>query len=259
MNSSTLGITLAPGLDVSGVLYRYTTVKDPADPFKVHVQNESAAGSGFIFRSTDDWTGVPGNTLSKYVPVELSPISSWGRGSIETEGTGQVVNPSVVYTFRLDECFNAEITPGCPGYIDPSRYNVQPADYQIYNALDDDWVRRSMSATDSSLYNKEKKDADLEDAEERATKDDFEKGLSAAKNALTLANKVSQEAVISAMNASVNMYTYYSLSISGGVYPDSGKLVDSKLPENRLGLRNGLAQQLLHQKMVDQQYQKLRF
>jgi len=30
---------------------------------------------------------------------------------------------------------------------------------------------------------------------------------------------------------------------------------DKKVPENQRGLRNGLAQQLLHEKMVEQQYE----
>ena len=258
MNSYTLGVPVVPGMDISGVIYRYTAVKDPDDPMLVHVQNEDANGDGYIFRETDDWSGLPGNTINKYVPVELTPLQRWGQGSIEVEGRGEVQNPTVVYTYRLDECFSPEVTPGCPGYIDPSVYSLSQPDLEIYNAMDDQAVKDAMTATDPDLYEEEEKDESIEKDEEKATKDDFEKGLAAANNALTLANNLSQEAVISAMNISVNMSTYYSVSINGGTYPQNKDLADSILPENGRGLRNGLAQQLLHEEMVEMQY-NLRF
>jgi len=61
------------------------------------------------------------------------------------------------------------------------------------------------------------------------------------------------------MNTPVNMYSYYATSISGGAYRETTQLVDAKLPENPRGLLNGLAQQLLHEEMVDAQYEKLEF
>jgi len=259
MSQSVLGVDLAPGLHISGVLYRYTTVKDPNDPLLVNVQNERANGPGYIFRETDDWSGLPGNTINKYVPVELSPIGEWGRGSITTEGQGDVKDPSVIYTYRLDECFNPQSSPSCPGYKDLQDPQIQPVNYDLYNALDDDAVRSAMSPTDPELYEEEEEDEDMENAEEEVTEDDFERGLAAAQNALTLASGVSQEMVIGAMNANVNIASYYSVTMSGGVYQESINLPDSQLPENERGLRNGLAQQLLHERMVEQQYIKLSF
>jgi hypothetical protein len=48
--------------------------------------------------------------------------------------------------------------------------------------------------------------------------------------------------------------TYLAATIPGGQYKETIRLVDAKLPENKAGLRNGLAQQILHEKMVSQQY-----
>ena len=48
--------------------------------------------------------------------------------------------------------------------------------------------------------------------------------------------------------------TYLTATIPGGQYKETIVLVDAKLPENKAGLRNGLAQQILHEKMVSQQY-----
>jgi hypothetical protein len=47
---------------------------------------------------------------------------------------------------------------------------------------------------------------------------------------------------------------YLNKFINGGVYNETIKLVDKKIDDNKQGLRNGLAQQLLHEKMVDMQY-----
>jgi hypothetical protein len=254
MTSGALGVPVVPGMDINGVIYRYTTTKNPDDPFTVTIQNEDASGAGYIFRETDDWSGLPGNTIRKYVPVELTPIARWGTGSIVTEGEGQIDGATVVYTYRLDECFNAEVTPGCPGYIDPTQFQFALPDYELYDALSDQYVLGVLAPTDPSLYEEEEKDESIEKDEEKATKDDFEKGLAATQNALTLANNISQGAILSAMNASVNMSTYYGVRMDGRAYPEATRLNDSQLPENRNGLRNGLAQQLLHDQMVDMQY-----
>ena len=64
--------------------------------------------------------------------------------------------------------------------------------------------------------------------------------------------------IIQQMNAladiAITTKGYYAASILGGVYPETISLADSKLPENKNGLRNGLAQQILHQQMIDSQY-----
>jgi hypothetical protein len=66
------------GVDINGLMYRYTTVKDPDADMKVHVGNLNANGDGYIFRETDDWSGVAGNTIVKSFPVSNIPASNWG-------------------------------------------------------------------------------------------------------------------------------------------------------------------------------------
>ena len=51
------------GLTVGNVIYRYTAVKNIDDDMLVHVQNENALGTGYIFRETDDWSGLEGLSL----------------------------------------------------------------------------------------------------------------------------------------------------------------------------------------------------
>jgi len=56
------------------------------------------------------------------------------------------------------------------------------------------------------------------------------------------------------MNIATNLNNYYAANIDGGVYRETTKLVDSKLPDNKRALRNNLAQQKLHKQMVDEQW-----
>ena len=48
----------------------------------------------------------------------------------------------------------------------------------------------------------------------------------------------------------------YGIVLNGGVYPDVDFYKPTTVPESKRGLRNGLAQQLLHEKMIDMQYRR---
>mgnify|MGYP000005704972 CR=1 FL=1 len=104
------------GLVVNGVAYRYTTVKDANDNMTVTIQNQNVAGDGYIFQETDDWSALPGNTITKVVPVPSIPGVAFGQGEIATTGFGTVKNPTVVYTYRYDTCYDPLTDPTCPGY-----------------------------------------------------------------------------------------------------------------------------------------------
>lgn len=237
------------GLDVNAVVYKYTTVKDPNSDMLVHVQNEDATGTGYIFRETDNWSGLPGNTISKVIVVNNVPSGRWGDGSIEVEGSGSVIDANVVYSYRVDYCFDPQTDPSCPGYKTP----VPVIQYDVYDATKDGSVSDALSATDRDLIDDEGKESE-EDDEEEDEKDRLQRRLSVSKNALILSNQLTQDALITAMNALTSMASYSAPTINGGVYRDAAQLQDSKLPDNKRGLRNNLAQQLLHKKMVDAQY-----
>jgi hypothetical protein len=240
------------GLDVTGVYYRYTIGKDPAADALVHVQNENALGSGYIFRETDDWSGLAGNTITKGIPVQAIPLRYWGLGSIEVEGEGTISDASVIYSYRVDQCANPQSSPSCDGYTSP----VQPVtvqEQQSYSALEDDAYQIATKKTDQEYQDEEKISEEQSDDKERKSR--LERGLAASKNALALAGGISQDAIISAMGYNADMDAYYAAQLDGGSYADMPMLVDGKIPENKLGLRNGLAQQVLHEQMVDLQYQ----
>lgn len=240
-----------PGLDVNGLIYRYTTIKNTEDSMKVHVGNLNAEGEGYIFRETDDWSGLPGNTITKSFSVGNTPSAAWGAGSIKVEGQGSVDNASVIYSYRVDECYDPQLNPSCSGYVEPVPTVVEVV---VYDALDDDSVTSTLDNDTEFKYDSDgNRIVDEEDEEEKTN---LEMGLSATDNALTLIKTQGQADLIMAINLQTNITMYYNSSINGGVYKDSNTLADSNLPDNPKAFRNHLAQQLLHEELMQLQYKQ---
>lgn len=239
------------GLEVSNVIYQYTAIKDPADDMLVHVQNENASGEGYIFRETDDWSGLEGNTINKIVAVNNIPISAWGRGSIEVEGQGMVADPNVIYTYKYDPCHNPQADPSCEGYQPPIP-PPEPVDYDVYDALSDSAVIEATEETDPELYDRDNKKRQQIQAESDPR---LEQALAASENALSIASEVSQDFMIDAVRNDQRLIPYFQRDIVGRTYTDVLTLPKTDIPDNKKGLRNNLAQQLLHEQMIKSQYE----
>ena len=246
------------GVDVQNVIYNYRIDKETGDLVTVYVQNENANGVGYIFRERDDWKpgSISGTQINKVVPVGDIPKELWGPGSIDVQGNGSVYDANVIYTYKVTPCYDPQFDPNCPGYKIPvpDIYEVNLDD--LYDATKDENIdldrNVSLEQNDENLEENEK---DKEEAEEEAKrKYRLEKAMSAV-DASTL---FAESQRILQMNQLANMATttqgYYAASIPGGAYNDSVVLVDAEIPENKNGLRNGLAQQLLHKQMIDMQY-----
>ena len=238
------------GVDINGLLYRYTTVKDPDADMKVHVGNHNASGDGYTFRETDDWSGVPGNTIVKSFPLSNIPASQWGTGFVEVEGEGTVKDAVVIYNYRLDKCYDPQSDPSCAGYIKPM---PEIPEVVVYDALEDDAVVDTLEA-DEFKYDEDGELILDEEEEEEETR--IEMGLTASANALTLFKAQNQSDIILAINKQTNINMYYNAKINGGTLNDAAGLKDGTIPDNKKALRNNLAQQVLHEKMVDMQYNK---
>ena len=240
MSSSLFPLYPIQGTDINGVFYRYTAVKDPSDPYTVSIQNQDTDTGGYIFRSTDDWSGGSGGTIQKFVPVPYSPLGRWGTGSIEEVGIGSVQDPVVLYSYRFD-----------PSRMQSAQEAYDFGTVSTYDALSDRYVINALEPTDLELIDKDEepeKDKDEDDDEKR-----LEVALAESKNALTIASGVSQSAMIKAINGATNIKSYYDKQISGGVYRETVVLIDKNIPDNRRALRS-LGQDKLHTKMVNQQY-----
>jgi len=231
MSESVLGVAPVPGLDISGVLYKYTAVKERPDDFTVTIQNANAVDGGYVFRETDDWSGRTGQTIVKQIPVGYVPIRFWGDGEIVTTGVGSVVDPQVVYTYRFIE---PEPEPQTPPTINP------------YNALEDDAVQRATAETDRELYEDDEVEKDKDEEEEK----DMEKALAALQSGLEMAK--GQDGMLAAMNP-VTMTTYYAATIPGGAYQETVILDGGQIKDNRRAFRS-MANDKLHTKMVEEQY-----
>jgi hypothetical protein len=222
------------GLTVNSVIYRYTAVKDPATGMIVYVQNENAQGPGYIFRSVDDWSGLPGNTINKVVSVANIPRELWGDGSIEVDGQGFVTDASVVYGYQYDPCFDPQTSPDCPGYKDP--FLMELMEPEIVDPLDDDLLQKELDRK-AALRD--------EDQEERV--------LGIVNETLLAAEAQALAAELLAMNFIPQ--AYYT-TIPDTKYEETVILKDTQLPKNPRSQRLGLAQQLLHEELVNSQYEK---
>jgi len=241
------------GLEVTSILYRYTTVKKTEDDMVVYVQNEDNAGDGYIFREKDDWSGKAGNTINKIVPIPNVLIDRWGDGSIVVEGTGTVENARVIYNYKFDPCFDPQTSPDCLGYIQPMP-DIYEVDLQFLadeSSLVDGFMDNSFEETED----KEQSEADRKKTmRKKVRKSRLELALSINANALVMqSNAVNTHAELMAL--SIIPQSYMS-SIDGGYYEESMTLNGGKLPSNKRAKRVGLAQQLLHKQLVDSQYNK---
>ena len=223
------------GVEVNGIFYRYTVEKQTEDDMRVTLGNDG------VFSRIDDWSGLPSNTITKGLSFDNIPASSWGDGSITVDGDGEVLDAAVIYTYRIDECADPQSSPSCEGYL--HKATITEPDLYDYN----DAIEIASRETDLSLID----DDEPGQEENPKKKSRFELGLSAGKNALALF----QDQAVTAMNDRTNISSYYATEINGGQYEDAPMLIDANLPDNKRGLRNNLAQQALHAKMVQEQYE----
>ena len=241
------------GLVVNGVIYRYTTEKLAEDDMLVHVQNENARGSGYIFRSTDDWSGLPGNTIDKSVPVNMIDISYWGPGSIEVEGAGTVTDPEVYYYYQYDPCNDPQSNPSCEGYVDPNV--IVNSAVEMTNNGDDTMIQDEL---DRKANQKAQKEEERENERKRTlvkkkVRVDLEVLLGRAGSNIY---NMEVQLIHAEMMALRVLPTSYYETLVGGDYPDKVVYTSEQLPDNKKGLRVGMAQELRHSELVNLQYAK---
>lgn len=244
-----------PGVEVNGVFYSYTPEKVTEDDFKVTVGNKNVNGDD-IWSDTEDWSGNPGGIeVRKVIGLPNVPKEIWGDGYIETEGTGTVNNPTVIYSYKVDPCYDPQYDPNCPGYQVPTPPIVEVS-IDFYDATQDENVNLNSDENKEEVYEEDKvaEKEDDEDEEKEKKEMRLEAALSAVDNSELFAQSLAQSQILAQINAVVNMTSYTAANIPGGIYKEDVKLIDTKIDDNKQGLRNGLAQQILHEEMVSMQY-----
>jgi len=235
------------GLEVNGLVYQYRAVKDPETDMIVWVQNEYADGEGYIFRNADDWSGLPGNTISKAFAVPNLPATLWGPGSIEVDGEGSVEDASVIYSYRYDTCFDPQSDPSCPGYEE----TIEVPDIPIYDPLQDQLVQEDMERK-ARIQKEEEEQERQRRQREWALNNALEELLSDGDNP-GLVDPVA-EAMALALTSRTFSNGYYT-TLDGKEYLETIVLNGGDIKDNAKARRSNLAQQLLHQQMVDSQYE----
>jgi len=247
MNTGTLGVSVEEGLDISGVLYNYTTVKNVVDDFTVTIESDKVGG-GYVFQEEHDWDGQYGGTVQNVIPLPYTPIEQFGDGRIRGTGTGSIEDVTILYMYRWDLCRNAQNDESCPNYIPP--LPVIPV-IEIYDALDDEFVEQATQKSDDKLLDKEEEKRETEEEDEE--KERLEIAMAATENALTIANTASQASLLRQINKATNINSYYVAQIQGGVYRDTTQLDGGKVVDNKLVFKS-LTQEQLHNEMIQEQY-----
>ena len=247
MNTGTLGVSVEEGLDISGVLYNYTTVKNVVDDFTVTIESDKVGG-GYVFQEEHNWDGKNGMKIQNVIPLPYTPIEQFGDGRIRSTGTGSIEDVTILYMYRWDLCRNAQNDESCPNYIPP--LPVIPV-IEIYDALDDEFVEQATEKSDDKLLDKEEEERETEEEDEE--KERLEIALASTGNALTIANAASQAAILKAMNLVANINSYYTANIPSTTYRDTIVLQDKDIVDNRLVFRS-LTQEQLHNEMIQEQY-----
>ena len=246
-----------PGLYIDNVIYSYRIDKETDDSVTVFVYNEFADGNGYVFRDQQDWKpgSLAGTEVNRVIPLGRLHRDLFGDGGIDVEGNGSVYDANVVYTYRVEPCYDPQFDPNCPGYEPP--YTPPNTDYDIYDAV-------ASGDADQAQYRDPEEDeleegelteeelAELEEQEKEDREMRLEQALFEAGRAALFAQALAQSQMKD--NLQINMNRYYAKSIPGGEYKESVVLADRQLPDAKNGLRNGFAQQLLHQQMVEMQY-----
>ena len=247
MNTGTLGISAEEGLDISGVLYNYTVVKNVDDNFRVIIENNKVDG-GYVYRQEHNWDGKHGMKVQNVIPLPYTPIEQFGDGRIRSTGTGSIEDVTILYMFRWDLCRNPQNDISCPDYVPP--LPVIPK-IEIYNALEDEYVQDATEKSDDKLTDKDEEVRETEEEDEE--KERLEIALAATENALTIANTASQASLLQKINNATNVSSYYVAQIQGGVYRESIALQGGKIVDNKKAFKS-LGQDKLMNTMIQEQY-----
>ena len=245
-------------VEVNGLAYQYTMVKDPDADATVTISNEDNANPGEdIFSETDNWSGVPGGTIRKYFRFGYTDSSRWGDGEISVEGEGTVTDPFVIYNYKMvvDDnylCVSPLSDPSCPGYAQAlSEYLASLAEPpSVSDPYYDEWVQAELNREADSQDEEE-----IETAEQNEIEDDLEEQLGGENNIDQLVDGLTQQKILADLAQNPKIVPYYAKQIPGGIYEETIVLPASNYPDNKRAMRS-LASDANHRSMVRSQYER---
>lgn len=242
------------GLVVNGLIYRYTTDKNPEDDMTVTIQNEHLYENYYVIQETDDWSQLPPGTIVRRIDLANIPREIIGQGSIVVEGEGEVLDPSVSYSFRYDECYIVLSSPDCPGYNEAlyawlKENGFLDKEPDPNDPFYDEWVQLMLNRETDADEDEESKKSDEDEEEE-------DEGIEMMNRDVDIKGFVDGARQNAMLQSFVlpNFDSYTKIQLDGGVYEDTVVLQDGKIEDNRRALSN-LAQDEVHRQMVRSQYE----
>ena len=248
MTPTYLGADGIGGMDVSGVTYKYTPIKNKEDDYIVTLENDKVGG-GYVFQDVQNWSQREGGIeVRRTIALPYTPLALFGDGRLKEEGTGSIEGADVRYIYRFDPCFDPQSDPSCPGYKKPPPPPLP--DIPDYDALQDESVAIAQAETDRKLLDDEQ--AEKEENEEE-DEESLEFMLADVENALTIANEIAQSIILQQLNNVTNLTNYYVSTIPDNYYPDAVALQGGTIVDNRRALRS-LSQDARMNEMIEEQY-----
>ena len=248
MTPTYLGADGIGGMDVSGVTYKYTPIKNKEDDYVVTLENDKIGG-GYVFQDKQDWSQREGGIeVRRTIALPYTPLALFGDGRLKEEGTGSIEGADVRYIYRFDPCFDPQSDPSCPGYKKPPPPPLP--DIPDYDALQDESVAIAQAETDRKLLDDEQAEKEEEEEEDEES---LEFMLADVENALTIANEIAQSIILQQLNNVTNLTNYYVSTIPDNYYPDAVALQGGTIVDNRRALRS-LSQDARMNEMIEEQY-----
>ncbi len=248
MTPTYLGANGIGGMDVSGVTYKYTPIKNKEDDYVVTLENDKVGG-GYVFQDVQDWSQREGGIeVRRTIALPYTPIAIFGDGRLKQEGTGSIEGANVRYIYRFDPCFDPQSDPNCPGYKKPPPPPLP--EIPDYDALQDESVAIAQKETDRKLS---KEDQAEKEEDEEEDEESLEFMLADVENAIAMANEIAQSVILQQLNNVTNLTNYYVSTIPDNYYPDAVTLQGGTIVDNRRALRS-LSQDARMNEMIEEQY-----
>ena len=248
MTPTYLGANGINGMDVSGVTYKYTPIKNKEDDYVVTLENDKVGG-GYVFQDVQDWSQREGGIeVRRTIALPYTPIAIFGDGRLKQEGTGSIEGADVKYIYRFDSCFDPQSDPNCPGYKKPPPPKLP--DIPDYDELQDESVAIAQKETDRKLS---KEDQAEKEEDEEEDEESLEFMLADVENAIAMANEIAQSVILQQLNNVTNLTNYYVSTIPDNYYPDAVALQGGTIVDNRRALRS-LSQDARMNEMIEEQY-----
>lgn len=240
---------------------------EPVDPTVVETVGLDSTVADVISTPTVEVTNnIPEVPVVITEPEVTTVTTNTSASTTETENNAPS-SPAETVIAEIESEVEAEIEVSTEDNAEQesSESSSSPAENTTEDSGDTETAEATTDETetaDATTETKQKKKKSKADAKrEKIKKIITEKLKALAKEMADAATLESQQAVQAQINALINYVpgfnAYGKLNIPGvSFYSPEPLYVQRRIPENNRGLLNGLASQILHEKMVDMQYKK---